>query len=504
MEPAADTNKTTKKRNNEQIVALSEGRVPPQAIDMEEAVIGALLIDKNAINEVIEILEPHAFYRDAHALIFEAIKELFADSQPIDIFTVADYLKKNGKLKEVGGEYVLVHLSQRVASAAHIEFHARVVVEKFIQRELIRVSGDIISSAFSEETDVLDLLDSAEQNLYEIANGTLKKNYDTSADLVKTAIKEIEEMSKREGLSGVPSGFTAVDKVTGGWQKSDLIIIAARPGMGKTALTLSMSRNIAIDFNIPVAFFSLEMSSVQLIKRLISSETGLSSEKLRKGNLSESEWQQLVTKVQKLEKAPLYIDDTPAISVFDLRAKCRRLASQYNIGIIVVDYLQLMTAGGQKSVGNREQEISMISRSLKGIAKELNVPVIALSQVNRSVESRGNSSKRPQLSDLRESGAIEQDADIVSFIYRPEYYGLVDWEDGSPCEGQAELVIAKHRNGSLEDVRLRFQGALAKFSDIDDNGGEMILQSKINEDNYGDDESDFSSGGLPVGDDPMF
>lgn len=284
-----------------------------------------------------------------------------------------------------------------------------------------------------------------------------------------------------------------------------MIIIAARPGMGKTALTLSMARNMAIDYSIPVAFFSLEMSSVQLIKRLISSETGLSSEKLRKGNLTDSEWHQLVTKVQKLEKAPLYIDDTPAISVFDLRAKCRRLKSQYNIGIIVVDYLQLMTAGGQKSVGNREQEISTISRSLKGIAKELNVPVIALSQVNRSVESRGNSSKRPQLSDLRESGAIEQDADIVSFIYRPEYYGLTDWEDGSPCDGQAELIISKHRNGSLEDIRLRFQGSLARFSDLDDSGGEMILQSKINEDQYNDDDDDYGAGGgLPVGEDPLF
>jgi len=490
MEYAEKIKSKDEKSKNTAVIKLSEGRVPPQAVDMEEAVIGALLIDSNAINEVIEILEPQAFYKDSHAEIFDAIKQLFADSQPIDIFTVSDYLKKNGKFQVIGGDYALVNLSQRVSSAAHIEFHARVIVEKFIQRELIRVSGDIISSAFDEESDVLELLDKAEQNLYEIANGTLKKNYDTSADLVREAIKEIEEMSKKEGLSGVPSGFTAVDKITGGWQKSDMIIIAARPGMGKTALTLSMARNMAIDFNIPVAFFSLEMSSVQLIKRLISSETGLSSEKLRKGNLSDSEWHQLVTKVKKLEQAPLFIDDTPAISVFDLRAKCRRLASQYNIGVIIVDYLQLMTAGGQKSVGNREQEISMISRSLKGIAKELNVPVIALSQVNRSVEGRGNASKRPQLSDLRESGAIEQDADIVSFIYRPEYYGLTDWEDGSPCEGQAELVIAKHRNGSLEDVRLRFQGALAKFSDLEFDQNEMIIPSRLNDDN--DDQNDFS------------
>ncbi|MCC5918395.1 MAG: replicative DNA helicase [Cryomorphaceae bacterium] len=505
MEYAEKQPRKIEKSKNAQVIGLSEGRVPPQAVDMEEAVIGGLLIDRNAINEVIEILEPQAFYKEAHADIFEAIKELFADSQPIDIFTVADYLKKNGKLKQVGGEYYLVHLSQRVASSAHIEFHARVIVEKFILRELIRVSGEIITDSFKDETDVLNLLDQAEQNLYEIANGTLKKNYDTSADLVRQAIKEIEEMSKKEGLSGVPSGFAAVDKITGGWQKSDMIIIAARPGMGKTALTLSMARNMAIDYNIPVAFFSLEMSSVQLIKRLISSETGLSSEKLRKGNLSDSEWQQLVTKVKKLEQAPLFIDDTPAISVFDLRAKCRRLASQYQIGVIVVDYLQLMTAGGSKGAGNREQEISMISRSLKGIAKELNVPVIALSQVNRSVEGRGNASKRPQLSDLRESGAIEQDADIVSFIYRPEYYGLVDWEDGSPCEGQAELVIAKHRNGSLEDVRLRFQGSLAKFSDLDFSPDEMTIPSKLNEGTNEFDDNDFTSGGgLPYGDNPDF
>ncbi len=470
------------KRRSKKVIELEKGRMPPQAVEFEEAVLGAVLIDNSAINDVIDILSPESFYKEENQLVFGAVKELFGESQPVDILTVANKLRKEAQLEAAGGEYYLIQLSQKVSSSAHCEFHARIIVQKHIQREMIRVAGSIITKAFDETTDVFDLLDGAEQELFEVAHGNIVKNYESAHDLIKEAIQRIEEISKKEGLSGVPSGFTGVDRVTAGWQPSDLVILAARPGMGKTAFVLSMARNIAIDHKKPVAVFSLEMSSVQLITRLISSETGLNSEKLRKGNLDDHEWQQLLTKVKNLEKAPLYIDDTPALSVFDLRAKCRRLVAQHGVSLIIIDYLQLMTVGGQgKSSGNREQEISTISRSLKSIAKELNVPVIALSQLSRAVETRGGN-KRPLLSDLRESGAIEQDADIVSFIYRPEYYDMTEWDDGSPCEGQAEFIIAKHRNGGLENVKLRFQGSLAKFSDLETNEGyePMVLESRMN------------------------
>ena len=339
-------------------------------------------------------------------------------------------------------------------------------MEKYILRSLINVSANVIDSSYKESTDVFELLDKAEQGFFEITNGTIKKGFDTANSLVKEAIDKIKALKDKEGLSGVPSGFRDVDKETGGWQNSDLIIIAARPAMGKTAFLLSMARNIAVQHQIPMALFSLEMASVQLITRMIASETGISSEKLRKGQMSDEEWQRLFNNVSELENAPLYIDETPALSVFDFRAKCRRLVMQHGVKIIMVDYLQLMTANnGGKGSGNREQEIATISRSLKAIAKELNVPVIALSQLSRGVEGRPN--KRPQLSDLRESGAIEQDADIVSFLFRPEYYKIENWEDGSPSAGQAELIIGKHRNGAVTDVRLSFQSSLAKFSDLD-------------------------------------
>ena len=475
---------TLNKPQNPNILPLSGiGRVPPQAIELEEAILGALLIDRDALSKVIDILSSESFYVDGHQKIFEAITQLFGDSDPIDILTVSQRLKKEGELNNIGGEAKLIGLSTRVSSSAHIEFHSRIVVQKHIQRELIRISHNMIEQAYDETNDVLELLDTAEQSLFNISQGNLKKNYEGSFELVKQALQKIEDISKKEGLSGVPSGFKGVDRVTAGWQKSDLIIIASRPGMGKTALSLSMARNMAIDHKIPIGVFSLEMSSVQLITRLISSETGIGAEKLRKGNLEPIEWQQLSSKVKKLEDAPIFIDDTPALSIFDLRAKCRRLVAQHKVQIIVIDYLQLMTAGVTKSNGNREQEISTISRSLKSIAKELEIPVIALSQLSRAVETRGGS-KRPLLSDLRESGAIEQDADIVSFIYRPEYYQIHEWDDdGSPCDGQAELIVAKHRNGSLEKVRLRFEGSMAKFSDLENNEqnlNEAVYESKMN------------------------
>ncbi|WP_431242782.1 replicative DNA helicase [Flavobacterium sp. P21] len=467
------------------IINLEKGKLPPQVIELEEAVLGAMMIDKKGVDDVIDILRPDAFYKDAHKHIFEAILRLFTETQPIDLLTVSTQLKKNGKLDVAGGDFYLIQLTQKIASSAHIEFHSRIILQKFIQRSLIRISSEIIEESYDETTDVFDLLDKAESKLYEVTQGNIKRSSETAQSLVLQAKKRIEEIAGKEGLSGIATGFEKLDEVTSGWQPSDLIIIAARPGMGKTAFVLSMARNVSIQFGHAVAVFSLEMASVQLITRLISSETGLSSEKLRTGKLEKHEWEQLSTKVKDLEKAPLFIDDTPSLSIFDLRAKCRRLASQHNIKLIIIDYLQLMTAGGNgKGGGNREQEISTISRNLKALAKELNVPVIALSQLSRAVETRG-SSKRPLLSDLRESGAIEQDADIVSFIYRPEYYKIEEWDDdeASPTTGQAEFIIAKHRNGGLENIRLKFLGHLGKFDNLEEfTGGFDDLPSKMNHD----------------------
>lgn len=469
------------------INAIDRGKVPPQAVDLEEAVLGAMMIDKKGLNETIEILQEGFFYRPEHQYIFSAIATLFNESQPIDLLTVSNQLRKDGKLEAVGGDYYLIGLTQKVSSSAHIEFHARVIQEKYVMRKLIEISSNIIDKAYDETTDIFDLLDESESEIFKITDGSLKSSYSDSKTLVFEAIEQIKAMSEKEGLSGVPSGFNAIDKITSGWHPADLVILAARPGMGKTAFVLSMAKNITVDHQMPVAVFSLEMSSVQLITRLIVGETGISSDKIKKGNLTDAEWKQLYTKVKGLENAPLYIDDTPALNVFDLRAKCRRLVSQHGVKLIIIDYLQLMTTrdGGN---GNREQEISTISRNLKAIAKELNVPVIALSQLSRAVETRGGT-KRPLLSDLRESGAIEQDADIVSFIYRPEYYKLDHWDDdeATPSAGQAEFIIAKHRNGALENVRLRFISDQAKFTDLSTdrfsfNTGPMEIQSSMNND----------------------
>lgn len=480
---------TSIQQTNPSVVSLEKGKIPPQAIDLEAVVLGAMLIDKKGVDEVIDILHKDVFYVEAHQHIFEAVFQLFQEAQPIDLLTVSNKLKTNEKLDVVGGDYYLIELTRKVGSSAHIEFHARIILQKFVQRSLIKISTEIIEDSYADNKDVFDLLDEAEAKLYEVTQGNLKKSVETAQDLVIQAKQKIEEISNKDGLSGIPSGYDKLDKLTSGWQPSDLVIIAARPGMGKTALTLSMARNIAVNTNIPVAFFSLEMSSVQLITRLISSETGLTSEKLRTGKLEKHEWEQLNVKAKALESAPLYIDDTPSLSIFDLRAKARRLASQHKIKLIIIDYLQLMTAGSSQKGGNREQEISTISRNLKALAKELDIPVIALSQLSRAVETRGGS-KRPLLSDLRESGAIEQDADIVSFIYRPEYYKIDEWddEDQSPTDGQAELIIAKHRNGGLENIRLKFVGELGRFENLEDFDMPFEFESKMN-DNF--DQSSF-------------
>ena len=471
-----------------------DGKLPPQAIELEEAVLGALMLDNEALSDTIDILKPEYFYKMEHQKIFDAIIVLFNESKPVDILTVIEQLKKMGALENIGGAFYITRLTNSVASSANTEYHARIIVEKFIQRSLIQISSNIIKDSFNETIDVFDLLSKAEQDLFSVTEGSLRKSYDKMSVLITNAIQSIEELkNKKDGLSGVPSGFSKLDRVTSGWQKSDLIIIAGRPGMGKTALALTMARNIAINHTTPIGIFSLEMSSDQLVNRLISSESEIPSGKLRKGNLEEYEFVQLHEKIRDLAEAPIYIDDTPGLSVFELRAKARRLVKNHGVQIIIVDYLQLMTAGGNKS-GNREQEISTISRSLKGIAKELKIPVIALSQVNRGVESRTSTSKRPILADLRESGAIEQDADIVNFIYRPEYYKIYEWENSDDSRGQAEIIIAKHRNGSLENIRLKFISNLAKFSDLDYFDG-------VNEDGSLGDEPSFISHSSSMNDD---
>ncbi len=457
----------SKKNHRIDPVNMDIGKVPPQAIDLEEAVLGAIMLEKDAVISVLDILQPLSFYKEAHQKIYRAIVDLSSNQKPIDILTVTEELRSRNELEEVGGPFYITQLTSRVASAAHIEYHARIVAQKFIQRELIRVSTDIQNRAYDDSIDVDDLLDMSEQELFEIAEGNIKRETARINVLMQMAIEQIEEASKREdSLSGVPSGYTKLDRITSGWQKSDLIIVAARPSMGKTAFALSMARNISVEHNKPVAVFSLEMSSLQLVNRLIVSETELPSNRIRNGNLDEKEWKQLDAKIKSLVEAPLFIDDTPAISIFELRAKCRRLKLQYNVELIIVDYLQLMS-GPVEARGNREQEVSNISRSLKAIAKELNIPIIAISQLNRSVEMRSGS-KRPQLSDLRESGAIEQDADMVIFIHRPEKYGITEDADGNSTVGLAEIIVAKHRNGPVGDIHLRFRDETAKFVELDD------------------------------------
>ena len=465
---------------------LEYGKLPPQATDIEEVVLGAIMLEKDAVVAVLDILKPESFYKEAHQKIYQAIVDLSTQEKPIDIITVTEELRKKGQIDEIGGPFYIAQLTSRVASAAHIEYHARIIAQKYIQRELIRVSTDIQTRAYDDSIDVNDLLDFSEGSLFEIASGNIKKESAKINTLIKEAIRRIEEAGKREdNLSGVPSGFTRLDRMTSGWQQSDLVIIAARPSMGKTAFVLSMTRNMSVEHKRPEAIFSLEMSSIQLVNRLIVSETELPSERIRNGKLEDFEWQQLDYKIKDLTEAPIFIDDTPAISIFELRAKCRRLKMQHDIQAVIIDYLQLMT-GPSDTKGSREQEVSNISRALKAIAKELDIPVIALSQLNRSVEMRSGS-KRPQLSDLRESGAIEQDADVVLFIHRPEKYGLLEDEEGNSTIGMAEIIVAKHRNGAVGDVKLRFIDKFARFADLDyiepfedENITSMTFGSKMN------------------------
>jgi replicative DNA helicase len=459
------------------------GKIPPQAKDLEEAVLGAVMLEKSAFDTVVEILKPECFYVDAHQRIFKAMQNLAQKSLPIDILTVAEELRLKEELDIIGGPYYITKLTNTVVSSANIEAHARIILQKFIQRELIRISGEIISDAYEDSTDVFDLLDDAESKLFEITNNHLRKNFDSIDTVLVKTIQRIEDLrNKNEDISGVPSGFSSLDRITYGWQPTDLIILAARPSVGKTAFALNLARSAALHptKSTPVAVFSLEMSASQLVQRILSAESEIWLEKIARGKLEEHEMKQLYAKgIQRLAQAPIFIDDTAALNIFELRAKCRRLKNKHHVGLIIIDYLQLMSGTNDNRNGNREQEISRISRDLKALAKELQVPIIALSQLSREVEKRKEGNKMPQLSDLRESGAIEQDADMVMFLYRPEYYDITANEFGESNKGETHVRIAKHRNGALETIKLRAYLHIQKF--MEDDGG------------------DFGSAGLPPG-----
>ena len=469
-----DRDKKNRRKTSPDLSTMIYGKVPPQAKDLEEAVLGAVMLEKAAFDAVIEILKPECFYVDANQRIFRAMQGLANKSQPIDILTVVEELRSREELEMIGGPYYVTKLTNAVVSSANIEAHARIVLQKFIQRELIRISGEIISDAYEDSTDVFDLLDQAESKIYEVTSTHLRNSYETIDSVLVKTIQRIEDLRhKNEDITGVPSGFPGLDKVTYGWQSTDLIILAARPAVGKTAFALNLVRNAAMHptKSTPVAFFSLEMSAGQLVQRILSAESEIWLEKISRGKMEEHEMKQLYAKgIQRLSQAPIFIDDTPALNIFELRAKCRRLKNANNIGLIIIDYLQLMSGSGDNRNSNREQEISTISRSLKGLAKELQVPIIALSQLSREVEKRKDGNKMPQLSDLRESGAIEQDADMVMFLYRPEYYDITENEMGENNRGETHVRIAKHRNGSLETIKLRALLHIQKF--IEDTGGD--------------------------------
>ncbi|NLI71218.1 MAG: replicative DNA helicase [Bacteroidales bacterium] len=468
------------------VLANEYGKLPPQALELEEDVLGAIMLEKDAYSLVSDILKPEYFYKTTHQKIFEAFVDLALHQEPIDMHTVTEKLRKKGTLDEVGGPYQITLLTSRVASAAHLIYHSQIIVQKYLARELIRLSREVQTKAFDEKMDVDDLMQEAEMKLFEITQQNLKKDVVQINPVIEEARERMKDAARKQGASGLATGFHDLDKITSGWQKSDLIIIAARPAMGKTAFVLSMAKNMAVDYNIPVAIFSLEMANVQLVNRLLMNVCNLEGEKIKNGQLTPKEWEQFDRDVTRLYDAPIYVDDTPSLSILELRSKARRLVKEHNIQIIIIDYLQLMNASG-RTYGSREQEVSMISRSLKGLAKELDLPIVALSQLNRSVEGRsGIEGKRPQLSDLRESGAIEQDADMVCFIHRPEYYGILT--DGNDSyEGIAEIIIAKHRNGATGDVRMRFKNVYAKFTNFNEDTNFMskpykTVSSKMNDD----------------------
>lgn len=466
--------KARRKSGSLELGTMMYGKVPPQAKDLEEAVLGAIMLEKSAFDTVVEILKPECFYVEANQRIYRAMQGLQLKNSPIDLLTVVEELKFREELDLVGGPYYVTKLTNSVVSSANIEAHSRIILQKFIQRELIRISGEIIGDAYEDSTDVFELLDEAESKLFEITNNHLRKDYASIENVLVKTIQRIEDLrTRQDDITGCPTGFPTLDRLTYGWQPTDLIVLAARPSVGKTAFALNLARNAALHPTKPtsVAFFSLEMSAGQLVQRILSAESEIWLEKIARGRLEEHEMQQLYKKgINRLSSAPIHIDDTAALNIFELRAKCRRLKNKHNVGLIIIDYLQLMSGTGENRNSNREQEISRISRDLKGLAKELQVPIIALSQLSREVEKRKEGNKMPQLSDLRESGAIEQDADMVMFLYRPEYYDITANELGESNKGETHVRIAKHRNGQLETIKLKALLHIQKFIEEDGSG----------------------------------
>ena len=462
----------------------------PQALEVERAVLGALMNDRDAYAVVCEILSPESFYEQRNQLVYSAIRDLSLAEKPVDVLTVTDELEHQGSLDKVGGAIYIADLSNKVASSANIEYHARIIAHKFLARQLISFASDIETKAFDGSMDIDDLMQEAEGSLFELSRRNMKKDYTQIDPVISNAVEVIQKAAANtDGLTGVPTGYHKLDNITSGWQASDLVIIAGRPAMGKTSFALSMAKNIAADYKVPMAFFSLEMSNVQLVNRLISNCCEIQGSKILNGQLKPDEWERLDKRLNNLIGSPLYVDDTPGLSVFELRTKARRLVRDHGVKIIMIDYLQLMNANGMR-FSSRQEEVSTISRSLKQIAKELDIPILALSQLNRGVESReGLEGKRPQLSDLRESGAIEQDADMVLFVHRPEYYHIYQDENGRDLHGMAQIIIAKHRKGATGDVLLNFRGEFTRFENPEDSntnienpgiGGGEIVGSKIN------------------------
>nr|QIM10112.1 replicative DNA helicase [uncultured Prevotella sp.] len=465
----ANTSNTTRKRKPQQAIDTTLGHLPPQAVDVEKVVLGALMIDADAFSIVSEILAPETFYEPRHQKIYRAIQALNMKEQPVDMVTVCEELKHEGTHDEVGAPTYIIDLTQSVASSANVEYHSHILAQKYMARQLISYASNVETKAFDEAQDVDELMQEAEGSLFELSQRNMRQDY-TQIDPVVVQARDLilKAANNTGGITGVPTGYTEFDKVTSGWQPSDLIIIAGRPAMGKTSFALSLAKNIAIDNHDPVAFFSLEMNNVQLVNRLISNVCSVPGSKILNGQLTQDEWSRFDNHIGKLMGAPLYVDDTPGLSVFELRTKARRLVREKGVKVIMIDYLQLMNANGMK-FNSRQEEVSTISRSLKGLAKELDIPIIALSQLSRAVEQRpGEEGKRPQLSDLRESGAIEQDADMVIFVHRPEYYRIFEDAQGNSLKGMALICIAKHRKGATKDVTLSFKGEYTRFANPDE------------------------------------
>lgn len=507
--PDQDNNNRRRQRR-QQPVDNTYGHLQPQAPDVEKAVLGALMIDKDAYAVVCETLRPESFYEPRNQMVYTAIRDLSMAERPVDILTVTEQLAKQGTLDEVGGPGYVTELSSRVASSANIEYHANIIAQKSLARQLISFASVVETKAFDETIDVEELMQEAEGSLFELSQRNMRKDYTAIDPVLSQAVKVIQAAAANtDGLTGVSTGYYKLDDITSGWQASDLVIIAGRPAMGKTSFALSMAKNIAADMKTPMAFFSLEMSNVQLVNRLISNACEIQGSKILNGQLSRDEWDRLDKRIVNLQGAPLFIDDTPGLSVFELRTKARRLVREHGVKLIMIDYLQLMNANGMR-FSSRQEEVSTISRSLKGLAKELDIPILALSQLNRGVESReGLEGKRPQLSDLRESGAIEQDADMVIFVHRPEYYHIYQDDNGRDLHGMAQIIIAKHRKGATGDVMLTFRGEYTRFENPEDKnlgnrapiGGGEILGSKVNGD--GNTPPEMPEGYDPFGSTPV-